>query len=485
MTPHDSTIQQRPAKPDPDFPLYAHKSGRWAKKIRGKTHFFGPWRNPHGALRRYLSQKDDLEAGRKPRQDETADEPANGEPAATVCPDKPYPEFPLYAHRSGRWAKKIRGRTHFFGPWRDPHAALTRYLAEKEDLEAGRPVQRDEPGVTDALTVERLVALFLEAKMLKVEAGEMEQASWMQYKWFGERMIRVFGAHTQVERLGPADFQRYRADLQKTHKSLATIKSDLSKSRVFFNWAGPGEHGQGYIDRLPRFGDAFRTPSRTALERQREERGPRVFTAETIRALLSLAGTKLKAMILLGINCGYGNMDCVKLTVDRLDLARGWATFPRSKTATRRRNPLWPETVEALRAVLETRKPPRNLKYAKRVFITKYSQPFRSCAIGYEFEKLADKIGLTRNEANFYDLRRTCTSIGVQVKDDDAVRTITGHKRQINDMLGVYDRLSVSDDRLRAVTDHIHRWLFPPSANPASAAESGDGQPAAPSEKPE
>jgi len=42
----DSTTTSRPAKPYPGFPLYAHKSGRWAKKSRGKTHFFGPWRDP-------------------------------------------------------------------------------------------------------------------------------------------------------------------------------------------------------------------------------------------------------------------------------------------------------------------------------------------------------------------------------------------------------------------------------------------------------
>ena len=24
----------------------------------------------------------------------------------TSCPDKPYPEFSLHAHKSGRWAKK-------------------------------------------------------------------------------------------------------------------------------------------------------------------------------------------------------------------------------------------------------------------------------------------------------------------------------------------------------------------------------------------
>ena len=89
----------------------------------------------------------------------------------TSRPSKPYDEFPLYAHSSGRWAKKIRGKTHFFGPWRDPHGALRRYLIEKDDLEAGRKPYRPEPGVTDALTVEQMVFLFLEAKKLKVQSA--------------------------------------------------------------------------------------------------------------------------------------------------------------------------------------------------------------------------------------------------------------------------------------------------------------------------
>ncbi len=52
-------------------------------------------------------------------------------------PGKPYEGFPLFAHSNGQWAKKIRGRTHYFGPWDDHHAALRRFLAEEEDLKAG------------------------------------------------------------------------------------------------------------------------------------------------------------------------------------------------------------------------------------------------------------------------------------------------------------------------------------------------------------
>src|SRR5215831_5744997 len=58
----------KPAKPYPEFPLTAHPAGYWCKKVRGKVHYFGPWSDPDGALKKYLDQKDALHAGRKPRE---------------------------------------------------------------------------------------------------------------------------------------------------------------------------------------------------------------------------------------------------------------------------------------------------------------------------------------------------------------------------------------------------------------------------------
>jgi hypothetical protein len=40
----------------------------------------------------------------------------------------------------------------------------------------------------------------------------------------------------------------------------------------------------------------------------------------------------LKAMILLGINCGYGNADCGTLPLSALDLKNGWINYHRPKT---------------------------------------------------------------------------------------------------------------------------------------------------------
>lgn len=400
----------------------------------------------------------------------TRDSTTNSPPAK---PAKPYDSFPLYAHASGRWAKKIRGKTHFFGPWSDPHGALRRFLEEEEDLKAGRRPQRQGLSVTDALTVEQMVFLFLQAKKLKVQAGEMEARTWKEYETYGDRLIRVFGANTRVESLGPDDFRRLRADFQKSHKSLVSIRGDIRKTKVFFNWAGPGPLAQGYFDRMPRFGDAFKAPSQSALDREREEKGEITFSPEQIRALLESASVNLRAMILLGVNCGYGNMDCVKLPMSRLDLKSGWATFPRTKNGIRRRNPLWRETVEALKASLASRKTPVDPRHNNRVFITKWGKPYKPQNLSREVGNALTRAGLDRRTVDFYDLRRTCASIGMQARDDEAMRTIMGHKRSSTDMLGVYNRIKVDDARLLAVTGHIHDWLFKGLA--AQSLESGDG----------
>src|SRR5215207_1183381 len=89
-------------------------------------------------------------------------------------PGKPYPEFPLFPHAAGYWAKKIRGKLHYFGPWSDPDGALAKYLEQKDALHAGRK-PRPEP---EAATVKDVANAFLNHKKALLEAGELSAHTW-------------------------------------------------------------------------------------------------------------------------------------------------------------------------------------------------------------------------------------------------------------------------------------------------------------------
>src|SRR5262245_16197151 len=91
-------------------------------------------------------------------------------PARQGKPAKPYPDFPLFPHAARRWAKKIRGRMHYFGPWEDWQGALDKYQRERDDLHAGRKPRAATPG---GLTVRDLCNRFMTAKKTLLDSGEM------------------------------------------------------------------------------------------------------------------------------------------------------------------------------------------------------------------------------------------------------------------------------------------------------------------------
>ena len=454
MTNSKHTPSGRPIKPRPDFPLFPHSTNRWAKKIKGKLHYFGPWNDPNGAYERYLAYLAKAEPEQAPKSRKAAQKTATARPDRQA---KPWPGFPLYLHPSGQWAKKIRGNFHYFGT--DDNEAFKLYQQQKDDLEAGRTPK---PPADHRLTVKEMVNVFLTVKETKVESGELDRRTYKEYQRCGRRLMRVLGRGTAVEDLGPNDFLKLRREMSKTLKSLTSIKADIRKMMVFFNFA----YNEGYIERPIRPSEALKSPTAAALRREREEKPKKMFQAAQIRAMLVKANVQMKAMILLGINCAFGNTDCVLLTKNRLDLDGGWIRFPRPKTGVRRHCPLWPETTAALKAVLDQVES-KHADYKNRIFVVDKRKPAAhhiddGRRVSLYFRALLDLIGIPKDSPNFYALRHTFVTVAMQPrdKDKDAIRMITGHGSNGRDMLDEYNEEDVADARLLAVSNHVHDWLF-------------------------
>ena len=78
-------------------------------------------------------------------------------------------------------------------------------------------------------------------------------------------------------------------------------------------------------------------------------------------------------------------------------------------------------------------------------------------SVGLFFDKLLAQHGMKRRGLSFYALRHGFETVAGESKDQIAVDHIMGHARE--DMASLY-RERISDDRLRAVTDHVRSWIF-------------------------
>jgi integrase len=382
---------------------------------------------------------------------------------------KPYPDFPLTAHPSGRWCKKVRGRIHYFGYISDGHeAALDLWLRQKDELLAGRTPR--EPA-QEGVTLCRLANKFLDHKESLLNTGELSPNTFVDCHRTCKNLLDHFGKDRLLDDFRQEDFAAYRVALAK-RLGLVALGNEIQRVRSLFKFAFDTE----LIAAPVRFGPGFKRPTKKVLRLQRAKRGPRLFTPAELHKLMDAASVQLKAMILLGINFGFGNSDCANLPLSALDLDAGWITFPRPKNGTDRRCPLWPETTIALRQVLETRPTPKDEADAGLLFITRFGAKWcklvidistedgkpttinNDDSIGKEFVKLFKDAGIDRKRRSFYVARHTFETIAGASRDQVCVNALMGHVD--NTMSAVY-REQIDDERLQAVVNHVRCWLFP------------------------
>jgi hypothetical protein len=109
----------------------------------------------------------------------------------------------------------------------------------------------------------------------------------------------------------------------------------LSKTIQFIRCVFKYAYEAGLLDRPVRFGPGFKRPSKKVIRLHRTKQGPNLFTPEEVRELLDAASVQARAMILLGINCGFGNSDCGNLPQSVVDLDAGMINYPRPQEAPR------------------------------------------------------------------------------------------------------------------------------------------------------
>src|SRR5262245_24718188 len=122
----------------------------------------------------------------------------------------PRKKFPLFLHSSGQYAKKIRGRTRYFGKHKE--AALRKYREERDAVQAGfNPRDR-----SDSPELRQTVNAFLSARRKDVDAGELSLVAWNDYYRAAEDLTGYFGKTYPILELVPADFTAFKAKLAKT-----------------------------------------------------------------------------------------------------------------------------------------------------------------------------------------------------------------------------------------------------------------------------
>lgn len=158
-------------------------------------------------------------------------------------PKKPYAGYPLFAHASGRWAKKIRGRIHFFGRWGHVQAgqvvpvddvetsaagALERFQREWPYLSQGRTPPPVDAG--DGCTMRMVCNAFLTSKKNKLESGELSARSFTDYYRTCERLLDHFRKDRRVDDLRPDDFEGFRKALAKRY-GIVTLRNRHATER--------------------------------------------------------------------------------------------------------------------------------------------------------------------------------------------------------------------------------------------------------------
>ena len=328
-------------------------------------------------------------------------------------------KFPLTLHKTGQYCKKIKGKIYYFGS--DRKIALQRYLGQASELHLGKSTQNN--SVKEYITIEDLSNLYLEHQDSRVQSGEITADHYRDQLKTLRNMVRFLGQNSMIYEICTLDLQDFKKKLVKKFKSAHRINLNISIMKAMFHWAKKNE----VVVKIPNI-DAV---SKVQVVKRRRP----TFTPEQIGVLLKNSNVQMRAMILLGLNCGFGCTDCACLRWTDIDFKRKRVRLARKKTGVDRNLPLWPETIASLKSlkklgelVFYTSKGNpcvRTIVSKDENGITKYTN---DNFISKKFLKLKKTSNIkTEKGVGFYTLRRTAATLAAQSGDPFAVQRLLGH----------------------------------------------------------
>jgi integrase len=211
--------------------------------------------------------------------------------------------------------------------------------------------------------------------------------------------------------------------LLKSYGSAHRVNLHISIMKAMFHWARKND----ITETIPNI-DAI---TRSKVIHQEKF----TFSSQQVKKLVLFSDVQMRAMIWLGLNCGFGCTDCGQLKWKDLDFDKRRVNLTRNKTGVSRNLPLWPETIQALNEV------PRS---GPLVFYTSQGHPWISTLvtskdggakkytpvnrITSKFSTLMKKLRIPAPKGSgFYSLRRTAATIAARSGDPFAVQRLLGH----------------------------------------------------------
>jgi integrase len=407
-----NTEVTKPKRPK-GCPLYPHSNGQWAKTILMKKHYFGPWDDLQGALRRYRAVADDLHAGREPDPIVAAD----GLTLKEGC------NLFMNFCREKLDAGSIQPRTYH-----DYQTMLQGFL---HDMGASRPIANLRPtdfqkyraklGCTQSVhTISRQIVL--------VKAV---------FKYlFASGYIR------QPMNFGPA-FLPPPKRLKREHEEEMRLERGLKMYDV-----PTIQNILAYLD-----------------DPARQE--PTYLSRKTLKAciLLGLNGGYTN------IDCASLDERVLNLETGVIDFLRKKSKVQRyvllwPETVTALQEAMAerprPDKPEDKHLALLT----RDGKPVLKEYLTFDEQGrlvivSRDQFVSEDFREILKALGCWRKGISFGALRHTFRTIADEAKDDHAAKLVMGH--EIPGMNGVYIQ-QIGEDRVRAVTEHVRQKIFTKTA---------------------